>query len=166
MNEAQRIASAKDVIVQLGISALVVLVLGYVGYKIAMLLINKWAENDSRRTVAIQEGFKSITATHATVMQTVAENHHHVLSVINAHQADELEVINEFRVELTRLDQKVSTALELTPPPMKVPILPNPPPETSTPVDRPPVKHPRAKTGPISNPTDYVFQRDPRPKKA
>jgi hypothetical protein len=115
MTEAQQLSKAENIIIQLGISALVVLVLGYVGYKIAMKLIDKWAERDAERNKTYEDGFRQITTSHVQVLERVNENHSHVIGVINAHQADELEQINNFRIELNRLDQKMSTALDLTP---------------------------------------------------
>lgn len=155
MQEAQHLSQAENIIIQLGISALVVLVLGYVGYKIAVLLINKWAHGDAKRTEEFSNGFRLMAASHERVMQQVNENHQHVLSVINAHQADELETMQTFRVELNRLDVKISTAMELTPPPIMIDSA-----NEATPVDRPPVKippkPPRAQTGPIAYPTQYI----------
>lgn len=171
MDQTTQLSTAKSVVLQLGISALVVLVLGFVGYKIAVLLINKWAAGDASRTTAISDGFKSITNGHASVLQTVNDNHEHVLSVINKHQQDELEDIGNLRNDMTRLDQKLADVLHFTP------VLGVPIPkvildrnvsatgdEGPTPVDRPPIKHPRAQTGPIAKPaTEYgPFNRPPK----
>lgn len=136
MTEANHLSQAENIIIQLGISALVVLVLGYVGYKVAVLLINKWANGDAKRTEATQQGFRDL-------IKQMHENHQHVLSVINAHQADELETINEIRTDHRVLVSRIETALELTP----IRGAKRADPDQETPVDRPPVKPPRAATG-------------------
>lgn len=126
MTEADHVGRAENIIIQLGISALVVLVLGYVGYKIGVLLIQKWAISDAKRTEVYAQGFGQMAASHAAVMKQVNDNHalvlkqvndnhQHTLGVINAHQADELETIREVHLYLAALDSKVSTAMDLTP---------------------------------------------------
>lgn len=86
--------------VQLGISGLVVVA----AYRVAILLINTWSANDkvrtaamvksdSERTTAIKDGFKSVTDVHALLSAKQDKLHNLVL----------------------RIDQKVSTALDLTP---------------------------------------------------
>lgn len=179
MEEAVR-SQAKDVIIQLGISALVVLVLGYVGYKIAVLVINKWAMGDAKRTEQIGEGFRQMASTnasvmqqvnanHALVMQQVNDNHQHSLSVIAEHQAAGIEYVHAIRVELAQLDSSVRTALDLTPI-RGVPFVRRPTPvpheveddddeEHHTPVDRPPMNK-RAQTQPgAKKPTEYAHGR-------
>lgn len=149
----------QNIIIQLGISALIV----FAVFKIAMLLINKWAERDAARTKTIEDGFRAITDAHADVLKQTNDNHlalvsqqhaNHatVMRIMNEHQQQELELIAKFRIDLNRLDSKMSTALDLTPVGGTPRIDPNvivdkSIDEPTTPVDRPPVK-PRAQSVP------------------
>ena len=88
------------IIVQLGISALIV----FVAYKIGMKLIDHWAKNDAQRTVVIGAGFEAIVARHETT-----------IAVINEHQTSELSVIHSIKEEVRVLTTRIDTALDLTP---------------------------------------------------
>jgi hypothetical protein len=90
----------QNIIIQLGISALIV----FCFYKIAMVLIEKWAMSDKARTETIGEGFKAITGAHEKVIDTM-----------NAHQQNELGILNEHAKSLAALNSKIDTALDLTP---------------------------------------------------
>jgi hypothetical protein len=78
-----------NLIIQLGISALVL----FVGYQIAMKLIDKWSEGDAKRTEYIQEGFKADISAHQEITKTMQ-----VLA-------------NQF----FRVEGKLDTVLDLTP---------------------------------------------------
>lgn len=88
------------IIVQLGISALIV----FVAYKIGMKLIDHWAKNDAQRTVVIGAGFEAIVQRHENTIQ-----------VINEHQSNELVVLNDIKTEVKILTTRIDTALDLTP---------------------------------------------------
>lgn len=93
-------SSWETLIIQLGIAGAVLLL----GYKLALVLIEKWSEGDlarteahitseRERTLAIAAGFAQITTSHSQL----------------AEQARAIEV------GLERLDAKVATVLDLTP---------------------------------------------------
>lgn len=91
---------------QMGISGLVITV----GYKIALVLITAWQKSDeartkalidgdAQRTLAIREGFSSVTDVHARL----------------------LDAQQKIAVGISRLDAKISAALDLTPAPTTIP---------------------------------------------
>lgn len=90
----------QNLIIQLGISALVV----FAGFKIAMVLIEKWSTGDAARTKVVQDGFTAITARHDEVLRTM-----------NEHQTAETKVLVELAGKINGIGIQIATALELTP---------------------------------------------------
>lgn len=95
-----------NIFVQFGIGGLVL----WVGYAIAMKLIDKWALGDAARTKVIEEGFKAITNSHERVLDRIDSNH--ILM---------LQQVHTLAIGVNRLDAKISHHFDLTPPPMTIP---------------------------------------------
>lgn len=129
----EHISKFENIIIQLGISALVVIA----GSLLVLTWMNRSAKNEAQRnkihqdaeaarTSALAQGFKALTESHAAALRTVTdnhaviikligENHAAVLKTMGEHQIDELETFNELRVEMSRLDTKIDTYFDLTP---------------------------------------------------
>lgn len=144
--------SWSNIIIQLGISALVL----YVVYRIAILLITRWAENDKQRIKVVSDGFTSITSSHEKMVETFNESHRAIVDLVNFHQQTELQILKNHEAALTGLDIKIATALDLTP----VRGIPRAEvvagtieseDDTPTPVERPPraASHPGTAWGPV-----------------
>src|SRR5574337_838411 len=100
-----------NIIIQLGISSLVL----YVVYKIAVLLITRWAENDQKRIKVVGDGFQAITNSHEKMVEALNESHREIVNLVNYHQQAELQILKNHEAALVGLDIKVATALDLTP---------------------------------------------------
>lgn len=129
----EHISKFENIIIQLGISALVVIA----GSLLVLTWMNRSAKNEAQRNKILQEaeaartsalaaGFRALTDSHAAALRTVTENHAVIIKLIGEnhaaviktmgeHQIDELETFNELRVELNRLDTKIDTYFDLTP---------------------------------------------------
>lgn len=129
----EHISKFENIIIQLGISALVVIA--------GSLLVLTWMKRSGKaeeartrayeageaaRTDALAAGFRALTDSHAAALRTVTdnhaviikligENHAAILKTMGEHQIDELETFNELRLEMNTLDTKIDTYFDLTP---------------------------------------------------
>jgi len=101
----------QQLILQLGIAGAML----FVVYRVAVLLIEKWAvaeagrtkamsESEAARTKSVTEGFKAITDAHERIVDTM-----------NNHQTNELTILNLHAQQLATLTARIDTALDLTP---------------------------------------------------
>lgn len=100
-----------SVLLQLGIAGAALFVL----YQLAKLALHTWGKNDAARTIAIADGFKSITDSHAQMVRDNANGYMATTEMLNEHHAKVAGQIGNVRDLMIAIDSKVSTALDLTP---------------------------------------------------
>lgn len=111
-----------NLIVQLGISALVL----FVVYKIGMVLVVNMRTADSERTIAmakaeadrtmaIREGFTAVASAQNALVATVTLMQSQVLASINGMQNQLVSSINGMQNQNYRMEGKLDTVLDLTP---------------------------------------------------
>lgn len=124
--------SWETLIIQLGVAGAVLLL----GYKLALVLINKWSEGDKARTEAHTTAERERTATIATGFAQITSSHGQSHSQI-------MTLVQDIQVSLERLDARVATVMDLTPvhgtripkpPAASTPISEEKPEKTTTPV--------------------------------
>jgi hypothetical protein len=161
------------ILTQFGIGGAVL----WVGYVIAMKLIDKWALGDAARTAAIEAGFRSITESHERVLDRIEATHAAIIARVDSNNVLMLQQVHILAIGVNRLDAKISHHFDLTPPPQTIP----PPMPSSvfvdpsafgdkddTPVDKPSTGVPqqKVKTPPKGVQTGVygLSQKPPRPK--
>lgn len=84
-------------------------------YKIAIVLINAWTKGDAARSLAISEGFKSITDANADLLGTYHDNHTALLNALSQYQQTTNTAIAQIAGDVRALDAATRTAFDLTP---------------------------------------------------
>lgn len=150
----------ENLIVQLGISGLVV----YVGFKVAMKLIDKWSQGDSERTQAIKEGFAADIAAHNEITKTMIAMQSQMsrtegkldivldltpVRALHAAQIDELEIQTKPLPSVIVDHRQLKRDRE----------------EDDTPVDRPPTPQPMKQVKRAGSEGIYGLRDTPKPRK-
>lgn len=145
---------AQQIVVQLGIAGLLIVV----GFKIAMVFIDRWAKTEDKKTEALTAGFKAIADRVDAHTQLDMASH---TALVHAH-TETVQAFLRFSADIstrfealsgliktwgTRHDERLLAlygVLELTPPPMTAPT--TMPPSNPTPIPRTIAKRQRAQS--------------------